>query len=235
MQSPTTAALRYRVPIDHSNWELPEEPVPESQPHDLVLDLLKAILLAFVARDGWNAQVVRNLAIRFRKEAPNVGIDPDLCVIVPRTPEGDDLDSLRLWEEGHEPPRLAVEVVSESHPRKDYISAPDRYAACGVSELWVFDPKLAGPKSHGGPFRIQVWQRDEHGLFDRIYAGEGPVFSREVSGWLIVVDEGRKLRLADDQEGIDLWLTKEEAERTAKEAALARIEELEKELRKHRG
>jgi Uma2 family endonuclease len=238
----------YPVPATRPDWTLPEEPVPESQPHDQALDLLKALLLAWVARTGRSAQVARNLAVRWDREHPNVGTDPDLCVIEPTTPEGDELTSLCLWSPGHEAPRLAIEVVSESNARKDYLSAPERYAAAGVGELWVFDPKLVGPAHHGGPYRLQVWQRDEDRDFVLCYAGPGPAYSPYVRAHLVAVDEGRKLRIADDAELTRFWMTAEEAERTAKEAeraakeaeraakeaALARVAELEAELARRR-
>lgn len=217
--------LRYDVATARDEWTLPEEPMPESQPHDLVLDLVKAILLSWVARTGRSAQVARNLAVRWDEGRPNVGVDPDLCVIAPRTPEGDELTSLCTWKEGHAPPAIAIEVVSESRPRKDYVSAPERYAASGTRELWIFDPKLAGPSSHGGPHRIQVWRRSTEGSFDRVYAGDGPAWSVEAGAWLFAVDEGRRLRIADDREGTSWWST-------AEEAALARVAELEAELRR---
>ncbi len=241
--------LRYDVDTARDEWTLPEEPVPESQPHDRVLDLIKAILLCWVARTGRSAQVARNLAVRWDETRPNVGVDPDLCVISPRTPEGDDLTSLCTWKPGHRPPVIALEVVSESKPGKDYVSAPERYAASGTGELWIFDPKLAGPVSHGGPHRLQVWRRSADGAFERVYAGEGPAYSAQADAWLFAVDEGRRLRVADDREGTSWWPSAVEAERAAneaalqvaaaeraaKEAALARLAELEAELRRRGG
>ena len=126
-------------------------------------------------------------------------------------------------------------MVSASSPRKDYDVAPDKYAASGTRELWVFDPKLAGSKVGGGPFRIQLWQRDGDGAFGRTYAGEGPVWSPAVGGWLFAVSEGQRLRIADDEAGTSWWTPGEEAERAAKEAALARIAELEAELARRGG
>ncbi len=252
---PSSITVRYDVPPTREDWTLPQEPMPESQPHDIVLDLLKLLLLAWVRRSGLDAQVARNLAVRWDEKHPNVGVDPDLCVIAPSTPEGDELSSLCLWNSGHRPPMLAVEVVSEGSPRKDYVSAPDRYAASGTEELWIFDPKLAGPRSHGGPFRIQLWRRGPDGEFTRAYAGEGPVRSPAVGGWLVAVDEGRRLRVAEDAALTSWWMTPEEAERAAKEAeraakeaeraakeaeraakeaALAKIAELEEQLRSSR-
>jgi Uma2 family endonuclease len=249
--APRRVSVRYDVPVVRDEWTLPEEPMPESQPHDLALDLLKALLLAWVGRLQLDAQVARNLAVRWDAARPKVGVDPDLCVIRPRTPEGDELTSLCLWKPGHHAPRLAIEVVSESNPRKDYVTAPDRYAASGARELWIFDPKLSGPTSHGGPHRLQIWGRDEENAFRQLYAGEGPFYSAAVEGWLFPVDEGRRLRIANDQAGTRWWLTAEEAGRAEaeraraeaeraqaeaaraqaeKERALRRVDELEREL-----
>ena len=60
-----------------------------------------------------------------------------------------------------------------------------------------FDPLLAGPTAHGGPIRLQVWERQADKLV-RTYAGEGPTFSTSLGAHLVVVDGGRKLRIADD-------------------------------------
>ena len=122
--------------------------------------------------------------------------------------------------------------MSDTNPRKDYVIAPDKYAASGTGELWVFDPLLAGPNSHGGPCRLQVWQRDEEGRLARTHAGEGPAMTRLLGAHLVVMGEGRELRIAGDAAGSELWLTGEEAERTAKEQALARVAALEEALRK---
>ncbi len=239
--TPRRARLAYDVERHYDDWTLTEETVPESRSHDLTLDLLKALLAAWAVRAGRNAQVGRNLAVRWEEERPNVGADPDLYVVEPPPPEGDDVESLRLWTPGHHPLLLAVEVVSASNATKDYGAAPNKHAAAGTRELWVFDPKLCGPKSHGGPVRIQVWARlgDDDDTFRRVYAGDGPVQSPSLGGWLFAVDEGQRLRIADDREGTRWWMTAleaehaaKEAERAAKEAALARIAELEAALAK---
>lgn len=226
--------LAYEVDRSRKDWTLPEETVPESRAHDLILDLLKALLAAWVARTGRHAQVGRNLAIRWDEDHPNVGTDPDIYVVEPPPPEGDRVESLRLWMPGHHPLLLAVEVVSSTNAVKDYEQAPDKHAAAGTQELWVFDPGLNGPKSRGGPARLQIWSRTDDGTFQRIYRGEGPARSPALGAWLFAVDEGERLRIADDPGGTIWWMTPTEAERAAKEqeraakeAALARIAELE--------
>jgi Uma2 family endonuclease len=233
-QDGTTVNLQFDLPREHPSWELGAESMPESQPHDRTVELIKAILAHWAAKSGRSLQVVRNLAVRWVESWPAIGVDPDVCVIEPRTPEGDELTSLCTWLPGHRPPLLAVEVVSPSNAKKDYTIALDKYAASGVEEVWVFDPKRSGPGVHGGPFVLQIWRRDEDGLFSRRYAGSGPAESAALRAWVVVTEEGR-LRVAADREGRELWPTAAEAERAAKEAALARIAELERALAGRRG
>lgn len=237
------SAVKYTVPRVAAGWELSEETMPESIVHDQAVELLKALLSSWAGRVG-SCLVVRNLAVRWEKDHPQIGVDPDVCVLAPPPPEASELRSVRTWLEGHAPPVLAVEVVSETNPHKDYVVAPDKYAASGTKELWIFDPLLAGPGSHGGPYRLQVWQRNAEGELVRTYAGAGPARSPLLEAYLVVVHEGRKLRIAEDEAGTRFWTTPEETERAAKEAeraakeaeraeketALARIRELEAEL-----
>jgi Uma2 family endonuclease len=198
--------------------------MPESLLHDEVVSLLKALLSAWAARAPGSCCVARNLAVRWDEAHPAIGVDPDLCVLSP-APLDPRLRSVRTWRDGLSAPVLAIEVVSETNPRKDYTVAPDKYAASGTQELVLFDPLLSGPASHGGPVRLQVWQRNEEGEFVRVYAGEGPAYSATLQAWLFTVDDGVKLRVSSDAAGTTLWLTPEEAERAAKEAERAAKEE----------
>jgi hypothetical protein len=213
--------LLYEMDPERDDWVLTEDKVPESRRHDLVSDHIKALLVGFVARSGKRWKIGRNIALRWSKKRPRIGVDPDVYVIEHLPPEGDDTLSLKLWKAGHVPPILAVEVVSKSRADKDYAASPEKYAACNVRELWVLDPRMCGPKARGGPFRIQMWKRGEDGGFRRVYAGEGPAFSDVLGAWLFAVDEGRSFRIADDEAGTSWWTTPEEAERAAKEAERA--------------
>ena len=145
-------------------------------------------------------------------------------MIEPSPPDPLSLKSLRLWEEGHHCPSLAVEVVSENHPYKDYGSIQDKYAQLGVPELWVIDPNAAEHSKAAGTERgrasihrtpIQVWRRNES-LFERIYAGEGPVRSMYLGGWLAFM-EGQ-FKIFEDRDGQVPWLTQPESERRTFEA-----------------
>lgn len=220
--------LHYRLEPELETWVLPEVSVPESRPHDLTIEYLRALLAAWVARSGRPAIVARNLALRWVARHPQVGIDPDLCLIEPAPPDADRLSSLCLWKPGHVAPRLAIEVVSESHPYKDYADVHEKYAACGVPELWVLDPLRIGPKRFGGPFEIQIWQGNAGARFERVYQGAGPVRSVALQAWLR--SGGGKVSIADDEAGAQLWVTTEEAARGETSELRERVRELEAEL-----
>jgi hypothetical protein len=221
----SAARVSYDVPRSLPGWELSEETMPESAKHDEVVALLKALLLWW-ARGRQSVQVARNMAIRWDAAAPRVGVDPDVCVLSPAPPwktlagGTTDLPSVRTWVDGHMAPRLAIEVVSETNALKDYAIAPDKYASSGTEELWIFDPHLAGPRTQGGPFRLQLWRRRD-GHFVRDHAGDGPFFSPFLDAFAIPTEEGTLLRVAALADGTGLWLTGEEAERAAKEAERA--------------
>lgn len=215
------------VPPTLDRWVLEEENLPETPLHQRIVDLLVLIFTAWIARAQHNAMTGSNIALRWDRENPKRGVDPDVYLVEPAPPGGEGVTSLRLWEEGHHAPRIAVEVVSESTAAKDYDydDGPARYAAAGVKELWVFDPLRMGPRDGGGPWALQVWRRTPKGAFRRVYQGDGPAFSRELGAWVVVTDAGTRLRIADDAAGARLWLTDAEQERAAREQERAAREQ----------
>jgi DNA repair exonuclease SbcCD ATPase subunit len=225
---PPAIRLSYDVQPDPERWLLDEneEPMPEGTLHDEASELLKLVLKAHVARNELDALVSRNLAIRWDQQHPGVGVDPDVALFMPRPADDRRRRSVRLWLPGCEAPRVAIEVVSFHEPEKDYIDGPEKYAASGTHELWIFDPELNGPSLHGGPFRLQVWRRSPKGAFRREYAGAGPAYSKELKAFLVVTEGGDRLRLAEDLGGSRLWPTEAEAERAGRlEADAGRREE----------
>ncbi|HSN96863.1 MAG TPA: Uma2 family endonuclease [Candidatus Nanopelagicales bacterium] len=211
--------FRSQVVPEPDTWVLTEDLVPESVPHEALTAYLQALLRVWAHRAGVEALVARNLAIRLDRERPQIGLDPDVAVIVPAPRGAGKLQSLRLWEDSHRAPRLAIEVVSPNHATKDYRVAPEKYAACGAEELWVLDPLLAGPREGGGPYRIQVWRWLDAERFARIYEGEGPAWSEAVGGWVHATEGGAWFTICSDEGGQERWQTRrEEAERRAEEA-----------------
>jgi Uma2 family endonuclease len=227
--------VQHRVPGFSDRWLVPERTVPEAAWHYAAVALLKALLDQWILRTERDAIVYCDLAIRVRKDNPRVGFDPDLVLVEPAPPDAARLSSLRLWEPGHAAPALVIEVVSPSHPTKDYAETPDQCAALGVRELVVFDPTLSGPKALGGAQRLHVWRRSDAGVFERADSGDGPFASETLGAFLVLTDERRSLRIAEDAAGARLWPTEAEAERRLKEQAEARLRQLEAELAKRGG
>jgi Uma2 family endonuclease len=196
-----------------------------------VLKHIVSLLTAWAVRTGNGARIARNLAVRWLPDHPTTGIDPDVAVLLPGPADFDDLSSYRLWEPGRVPPPFAVEVVSASHPYKDYALVHEGYAEMGVAELLVFDPLLVGPPALGGPVSLQLWQRDVSGVLDRVHFGNQPVYSRVLDAWLSV--SGRQLEISNDRGGTQRWPTLEQAAAAEAQSALARVSaELESERTK---
>lgn len=210
MQPQPVVSLRYPVQPDLEAWVLPEGKVPESTTHFMTVHRICELLLAWIerCRGERSLRVAADLAVRWLQEHPRTGADPDVCVIEPAPADFDDLVSLKLWEPGRLPPRLAIEVVSTNFPHKDYGRIQERYAALGVEELVVFDPLLSGPRSLGGPVPLQLWRRDATRAFERVQFGADPVYSNVLEAWVIA--RGRDLDIADDRQGKHRWLTAQE-------------------------
>ena len=220
MTSAPNAHLRF-VPEDaDQRWLMELEDVPDHPLHDAIIALL-VLVLQYRYRHQ-DAFVARNLGCRWNPDNARVGVDPDVVLIEPAPPK--DISTLRVWLPDHAPPRLAIEVVSETNATKDYVEGPQRMARLGAEELWIFDPKLHGPALDdlGGPFLLQIWRRAVAGnAMERIYAGDAPAHSPALDAWLIAVDmeKGKHLRLADDADGMQLWPTQAEAAEARADAA----------------
>ncbi len=217
---PAPTEMVYELTPRPDRWELRDEDnVPDSVLQDEDTRELVGVLEHRIATEHLDASVGSNLAVRWDPKHPAVGVDPDVYLVEPAL--SPDTTSLRLWEPGRKPLRLAIEIVSQSTADTDYLDKPERYAANGTRELWIFDPLGFGPSvdAYGGPYRLQVWRRVAKGRFKRIFAGDGPAYSRELAAWIVVTGDGRRLRIADDRAGTRLWPTTAEAERQAREAA----------------
>lgn len=219
---PVRIELRYPVRTREDEWAIPEHwPVPQSIPHGVAVRHITSVLTCWANQQKRPLFVANELAVRWLRERPAVGIDPDVSLLDPPPPDVATLTSLRLWLADHVTPPLCVEVVSDNHPYKDYVEVQERYAAFRAPELVVFDPRLIGPKSLGGPFAIQVWRTDA-GVFERTYAGAGPCFCEALGAWLRV-DDGLP-QITSDRAGTERWPTEAEFER-----AIADRERAEKE------
>jgi hypothetical protein len=194
-----------------------------------IAELLRPLIERWLGVRGEVAFVGADQFIYYEQYNSTARVAPDLYVL-PGIPPETHVRVWKVWETAVAP-RFALEIVSTDR-RKDYEEAPERHDAAGTEELVVFDPWPAmGPRGEG--LRWQVFRRGPGGL-ERVETGDGDrVMSRALGCWLRVVGEGlgQRVRLAEGSGGEALFPTAEEAERAAKEAALARIAELEARLR----
>ena len=233
MLASTSLSLRYPVRPRPEAWVIPEGTVPESTAHDAAVLHIFLLLQAWAKRQPGRVRIARNLAVRWLKEHPRSGIDPDLCILDPAPEEMErDLPSLCLWKPGHAIPRFCIEVVSTTHPNKDYVDVPERYAALGVRELLIFDPLLQGPKSLGGPVPLQLWRRDATGTFERVHFGSEPVHSTELDAWFLA--RGTELAIARDRNGKECWQTEAEHAQAETQQALAAAQSMREEKERER-
>lgn len=201
-----------------------EELVPETSVHMRVRTALFLILerelrgRAFVGSDQF---------LYWDPTNPKACLAPDVLVRV-----GGPLELLRsykVWQHGA--PHLGIEVVSDADSRDRNLEANlARYRQTGIGEVVRFDPDEAAP--------LRLWDFHDGDLVERELS-DPEAYRCDALGayWVVVKDAtlGPMLRIARDPFGADLWLTPEEAERAAieagraeKEAAFARIAELER-------
>lgn len=87
---PRAASVRLVLDVPareaEDEWVLTEENMPESTLHRDTVDLLRLILLAFVARTGRQALVAANFACRWDAAHPRAGVDPDIALVEPAPP-----------------------------------------------------------------------------------------------------------------------------------------------------
>jgi hypothetical protein len=209
-----------------------DEPVAQSPAHQRREFRLQSKLLAWQQRAGQRnlgfgaqgaegdlkPQMIKllvgcEMACRWDPKHPKVGVDPDVYVVVepPPDPKTGQVWSLRTWKEGHSPPILAIEIVSNRRPQKDYRDSPEKHDLLGTFELWIFDPNLEGYTDQQPPVLLQIFQRETNHRLVQVYAGAGPFRSDALDAWVMVKD--KELVIANDPEGLDPWPTLEEAER----------------------
>jgi Uma2 family endonuclease len=210
----------------------PEEAeVPEGKRHLALRTFLFRVLqfaLAPAHSVGSDQFVYWNARDTQRKLSPDVFVKVDV--------RDASFGSWKTWENGGVP-ELAVEIISPNEG--DGIAWEEklaRYHELGVKELVRFDPEATEGR------RLRVWDRVRGDLVEReIGADRTPCLTLGLS-WVVcpVESEPVGLRLANDAG--QLLEVPEEAqargraeEARAREAAEARVRELEEELRRARG
>jgi Uma2 family endonuclease len=182
-----------------------EEKMGQGAAHGLAVELFVQVLRALLVEQGRAAYVGWDVFVEWDPNDPRARVSPDAFILEGQAPEA--LPAMwQTWEPGCDPPRFALEIVSDKSRAKDYDQSPLRYAALGAEELAIFDPEPRGEEA----YVLQLFRRTPRGQFLRAYAGSGPVESKALGAWLVVTDGGKKVRLARDAEGTDLVKTAEE-------------------------
>ena len=195
-----------------------EEKMGQGAAHGQAVILFVAALSALLTEQRRMAYVGWDVFVEWDPNDPRARVSPDAFLLDGQAP--DITPSMwRTWAPGCEPPRFALEIVSDKSRAKDYETSPLKYAALGVEELAVFD---ASPGGDGDEeFSLQLFRRSPRGQFLRVHAGAGPVESAVLGAWLVTADDGKHVRLARNPEGTDLVPTAEEQVQAAKERARA--------------
>ncbi len=222
--------LRYtRAPV---KLHFPEEAeIPEGKTH-LTLRTFLYQLLKFAL--GPSHSVGSEQFVYFNAANPQRCLAPDAFVKldIPDTQFG----TWKTWERGG-PPDLAVEIVSPTEDaNKDWDDKLTKYFECGVSEVVRFDP--AAPEGA----RLRVWDRVDDDLVERVVVADRTTSVTLNLGWVVtpVAEEpvGLRLERPDGQlveTAYEAETRARDAEARTREAAEARVRELEEELRRQRG
>jgi Uma2 family endonuclease len=220
----TRRYLRRPTPIDF--------PAAEEMPETSVHMRLRTALFLILERElRGRAFVGSDQFVYWDPTDPRACLAPDVLVRLGGPLEL--LPSFKIWLHGA--PHLAIEVVSPIDARDRNLRAKlERYRRAAIGEVVIFDPDDAVEP-------VRLWDFFDGDLVERDRS-DPAAWRCDALGayWKMTVDAtlGPMLRVARHPEGTDLWLTPEESERAAKEAALsaqaaalARIAELEEKLR----
>ena len=192
-----------------------DQPMAESAIHRrCMIDVADTLELWFKRHGRDDVLVGSNNFLYYERGNPRAVVAPDVYVVV-GAPAG-LRDTYMLWNEP-KGPDFVLEVTSKSTRRDDERRKRDVYAALGVKEYFLYDPRAEylAPPLQG--FRL----RDgEYRLLPAVTAlsNRGVSVASEVLGLELRDErEARRLRLHDRATGEDL-LTHEEAEQARDEA-----------------
>ena len=210
------------------------QPMAETQIHGECMMYVTAALRRWFEKHGRaDVYVGSNNFLYYERGNPRAVVAPDVYVVL-GAPASPPRDTYMLWNEP-KGPDFVLEVTSASTRRDDERRKRDVYAALGVSEYFLYDPRaeylappLQGFRLHDGEYRrlpaVTVLSKREVAVASEVLGLE-----------LRDEREARMVRLHDCAAGEDLP-TYGEAERRsheeadARRAAEARVAELEARL-----
>ncbi|MBO0351696.1 Uma2 family endonuclease [Phormidium pseudopriestleyi FRX01] len=190
---------------------------------DYLIYAVETLDIHFQKRE--DTYVSGNLFIYYEEGKPDCVVSPDAFVIF--GVEKRKRRSYKTWEEGDKKPNFVLEITSKSTRSQDQGAKKGIYAFLGVSEYFQYDPtgdylrpRLQGLRlREGNYFPLEV---------NALPDGTQTIWS-EVLGLELRLLPGGELRFYNPETGEHLLSHREEAQ--ARQAAQARIAELEARLR----
>ena len=198
------------------------QPMAETQVHgDCMMYVASALRWRFTKHGRDDVYVGSNNFLYYERGNPRAVVAPDVYVVM-GAPTSPPRDTYMLWNEP-KGPDFVLEVTSASTRHNDERRKRDVYAALGVREYFLYDPRaeylsppLQGFRLHEGAYRAVPAVT--------MLSNRGVAVASEVLGLELRDErEARRLRLHDRAAGEDL-LTHEEAEQAREEAERARKE-----------
>ena len=196
------------------------QPMAETQIHgECMMYVTYALRRYFPKRGRDDVYVGSNNFLYYERGNPRAVVAPDVYVVL-GAPAYPPRDTYMLWNEP-KGPDFVLEVTSASTRRNDERRKRDVYAALGVREYFLYDPRaeylappLQGFRLHDGEYR--------RAPAVTVLSNREVAVASEVLGLELRDDrEARMVRLHDRAAGEDLP-TYEEADRVREEAAAAR-------------
>jgi Uma2 family endonuclease len=126
-------------------------PMPKTS-HQLIVQYLSNLLLAFVAPRKLGTTLFAPLRVRLPHGAFR---EPDVVFMLAR-------HANRIGEEFWEGADLVMEVVSEENRTHDLVTKRAEYAAAGIPEYWIVDPReqtITVLTLHGSQYRVHAESR----------------------------------------------------------------------------
>ena len=195
------------------------QPMAETAIHRrCMVDVADTLELWFRKHGRDDVCVGSNNFLYYERGNPRAVVAPDVYVVV-GAPAG-LRDTYMLWNEP-KGPDFVLEVTSASTRRNDERRKRDVYAALGVREYFLYDPRaewlsppLQGWRLHEGTYRAAPAVT--------VLSNRGVSVASEVLGLELRDErEARRVRLRDPATG-EFLLTHEESERAREEAERAR-------------
>ncbi len=143
---------------------------PPARRHERIVSFLSFLLDGYVSARELGEVTGSKSPIRIDERST---FEPDIVFVPTSQLDGIRADGLITQGAG-----VAVEVVSPSTRRRDYVDKRDGYERAGVTEYWIVDPKRE---------TVQFYRRGDSGLYDEVTPPKGKPFeSAAVPGFRLL-------------------------------------------------